>query len=70
MLMVTRMELPKEAHDHIVITGIERNAPYFTNLIGFKNDEAFGKVMANAAKSRFIYPLVKISLKNLAVREK
>ena len=29
---------------------IKGNAPYFTKLIGFKNDEAFGKAMANAAK--------------------
>ena len=29
---------------------IKGNLPYFTKLIGFKNDEAFGKAMANAAK--------------------
>ena len=29
---------------------IKGNVPYFTQLIGFKNDEAFGKAMANAAK--------------------
>ena len=29
---------------------IKGNVPYFTKLIGFKNDEAFGKAMANAAK--------------------
>ena len=68
--MVTRMELPIEAHDHFVITGIEGNAPYFTKLIGFKNDEAFGKAMANAAKKLIYIPLVKISLTNLAVRVK
>jgi len=30
-------------------TGIYHVMPYFTKLIGFKNDEAFGKAMANAA---------------------
>ena len=29
---------------------IKGNVPYFTKLIGFKNDEAFGKAMANSAK--------------------
>ena len=29
---------------------IKGNASYFAKLIGFKNDEAFGKAMANAAK--------------------
>ena len=29
---------------------IKGNVPYCTKLIGFKNDEAFGKAMANAAK--------------------
>ena len=27
------------------------NAPYFADLIGFKSDRAFGKAMADAAKS-------------------
>ena len=30
---------------------IKGNVPYFTKLIGFKNDEAFGKAMADASKS-------------------
>ena len=59
LLMVTRMELPKEAHDHFVITGIEGYAPYYTKLIGFKNDEAFGKAMANAAKKLIYIPFSK-----------
>ena len=29
---------------------IKCNLPYFTKLIGFKNDEAFCKAMAKAAK--------------------
>ena len=29
---------------------IKGTVPYFTKLIGFKNDEAFGKAMAKAAK--------------------
>ena len=29
---------------------IKGNVPYFTKLIGFKNDEAFGKAMANTDK--------------------
>jgi hypothetical protein len=32
-------------------TTLKGNAPYLTRLIGFQNDEAFGKAMANAAKS-------------------
>jgi hypothetical protein len=30
---------------------INGNAPYLSNLIGFKSDKAFGKAMADAAKS-------------------
>ncbi len=32
-------------------TTLKGNAPYLTRLIGFQNDEAFGKAMANAAKN-------------------
>ena len=30
---------------------IKGNAPYLTRLIGFQNDKAFGRAMANAAKN-------------------
>ena len=45
--MVARVKLPKEVYAHFIITSIKGNAPYF--MIGFKNDEAFGKAMADAA---------------------
>ena len=50
LLMVACMELPREVHGHFIITGIKGNALYFTKLIGFKNEEAFGKAMADVAK--------------------
>jgi hypothetical protein len=56
-LMVARMELPKELYDHFIITSIKGNAPYF--MIGFKNDEAFGKAMADAAKKLIYIPFGK-----------
>lgn len=42
LLMVAHMVLPKEVFDHFVITGIKGNAPYFTKLIGFNNDDVLG----------------------------